>query len=152
MSKDHEPPAADLITEAHEQDAIRNAGPDRASLIREFGRSAYSEKPNGDWQVAIRKPDLSQAENDRRGKRFVSMYGRRIERERERSFRREASQASVAMRRADGLITHAPPEHESRIAAKGGVHAVRYWGRPTLRCIRGRWYRRVGDRWNLEGA
>ena len=132
-----------------ESASVEAKAPDRDAMVAEFGKDSHVTMPDGSWRVYSRRPDLTQYENDLRGKRMVEMMRDRNEKAREVSLARDARSEKVAYIASDGHVSHVSPQDEHEVARKGGKPIIR-WGRPSLRHMDGRWWRRVGKDWVPE--
>lgn len=128
MDRTSEPKA--LAAEAAE---VRSVSPHVDDLIKEFGSDSYHERPDGEWRVDIRRPDLTQEENDRRGRKFQDMCRPRVAKARDVSFAREARRNDVVVVGPQGDIRQVPANRESKIAQKSGFRPLIKYGRRRKR-------------------
>lgn len=129
MDKTSEPLAL-----AAEAQSVQDVSPHVDDLRREFGADSYHESADGEWRVDIRRPDLTQEENDRRGRKFIDMSRQRVSRASEVSEAREARRGGdVAVVSPAGDVQVIPARRENGVAMKAGFRPVIKYGRRRRR-------------------
>lgn len=105
----------------------------------------YSETPDGKFNVAYRNQHNTVEQNERNSRKVQALLSEWQFRTRETSERRDSSVETVRVRGMDGVTMHLPATQEKKLAERGGVRPVRFWGRGTTY-----WTDKDGQRWKKK--
>lgn len=131
---------------------MADAFPPAEEWQKEFP-DCYTETPDGQYDVAYRNPGNTAFENERNSARAQALISDWRTRCAETSDRRNAEVPTVRVRDASGVVMDVPARLEQKLAAKGQVVPVKFYGRGTRYWTDShgrRWKRRHRGEWERD--
>lgn len=123
---------------------VADAFPPAEVWQREFP-DAYTETPDGKYDVAYIHPGMTQEEKERNCRKKQALIQEWVKVGQEASLRQSAEVPTIKVRGADGMVTEVPAHMEDKIAARSAARPYSGARRSTTF-----WFDKHGVQWKKE--